>query len=387
MGDTSKRTSMIPPTRWVVAVGAALGLAAVMATTIVRAQAPTDAKDAAGAATGTPVSSPSTEPNAQPSAQSSPSPPQPVPRSLGRGQINVSTLADLRAALMGASPGDVITVAPGVYAATDACTVPGGYASAHFCTNRPGTPEAPITLRGTGAVLKGEGLRSRYGLYLWQAPHWRITGITVRDASKGIVVDRSPRVVLDGVTVTSIGEEGVHFRSFSADGVIRNSEVSDTGLQKARFGEGVYVGSANSNWGKHSDGQPDRTDRVQVLGNRILRTRGEGVDIKEGTTGVVVRGNTFDGSKIAGENSADSWVDAKGNEALVEGNTGTDTPQDGFQSHTVHSGWGVRNVFRDNVARVNGPGYGFWMQSPTNVVACGQQVTGAGAGYGNVPCR
>ena len=98
-----------------------------------------------------------------------------------------------------------------------------------------------------------------------------------------------------------------------------------------------------------------------------------------------MRGNTFDGSRIVG---ADSWVDVKGNDWVIEGNVGTNSPLDGFQTHEIgKGGWGTRNVFRDNTANVNGPGFGFSLTPVRdNVVACDNQVSSAGEGFSNVTC-
>ncbi|MEV6231410.1 hypothetical protein AB0L88_26505 [Saccharopolyspora shandongensis] len=66
-------------------------------------------------------------------------------------------------------------------------------------------------------------------------------------------------------------DEGVHFRATSSDNVIQRSFVHDTGTEQPQYGEGVYFGSAESNWDKYGDtpGQPDRSDRNQSLDNRL----------------------------------------------------------------------------------------------------------------------
>ncbi|NNG19980.1 hypothetical protein HJ590_10410 [Naumannella sp. ID2617S] len=61
------------------------------------------------------------------------------------------------------------------------------------------------------------------------------------------MLDGSVGSVISGVTVSEVGEEGVHFRSCSSDGVLERSLITRTGRTRLRFGEGVYVGSANSN--------------------------------------------------------------------------------------------------------------------------------------------
>ena len=236
---------------------------------------------------------------------------------------------------------------------------------------------APIALCGTRSAIL-DGGASGYALHL-QGDHWTVSGITVTNAQKGVMADGVTGVVLDGIKVHTIGHEAVHFRTNSSD-------VHDTGLDNEKFGEGVYLGTAVSNWERYSDGEPDRSDRNRVLGNRIWNTTSEAVDIKEGTEGGEVIGNVFDGSLLSG---AGSWVDVKGNSYLVQGNLGVNSPQDGFQTHVIDDmGWGRDNVFEQNVATVNGPGVGFYIHQPeetNNTVSCDTTVTGAAGGLTNLP--
>lgn len=60
------------------------------------------------------------------------------------------------------------------------------------------------------------------------------------------------------------------------------------------YGEGVYLGSAGSNWDCHGNtGGADRPDRVQVLNNRVgPYVAAELLDVKEDTFDGVIRGNT-----------------------------------------------------------------------------------------------
>lgn len=75
-----------------------------------------------------------------------------------------------------------------------------------------------------------------------------------------------------------------------------------------RYGEGVYVGSAESNCCRYTDCDPDHSDRT-VVGNRIgPNVTAESVDVKEGTANGVIRDNDFDGTALVG---ADSWVDGR----------------------------------------------------------------------------
>ncbi|MFH9398212.1 right-handed parallel beta-helix repeat-containing protein [Streptomyces sp. NPDC017638] len=246
--------------------------------------------------------------------------------------VEVATSAQLRTALAAARPGDTIHLADGTYTGNFKATVPA-------------TAAARITLTGSrSAVLTAGG---GYGLHLNGASYWTVGGLTVTGGQKGIVIDAAEGVVVDGVTVHGLDMEGVHFRNSSTDGVIENSRIYDTGNDGRGMGEGVYVGTANT--------LSDRSDRVRVLNNTIgPDVGGENVDIKEGTTGARIIGNTFDGSGLTGANYDDSWVDVKGNDVLVQDNTGTATTNDGYQTHTQQPGWGCGTVFKGNKSTLTG---------------------------------
>jgi chitodextrinase len=318
--------------------------------------------------------------------------------------VNVSTAAQLQAALANASPGQTIKLAAGTYHGS-------------FATQRPGTASQPITLTGPAtAILINDGPSgtapscpaptagwdSGYGLWLFNSPFWNLTGFTVAESKKGIVLDNSHHTTIDGVNVHHVDEEAIHFRRSSADSVLRNSQITDTGLVQPGFGEGVYIGSANSNWACHGNsGGVDRGDRVQVINNRIgPNIAAEPIDIKEGTNNGVIRGNTFNGQGISGQNSADSWIDAKGIGYLIEDNTGTFTTPgtfaNGYETHnpstTPSFMNGCGNIWRNNRSDLGGVGqYAINITSVSkctgnpNVVYASNTVTRAVTGLTNIP--
>ncbi|WP_447036756.1 right-handed parallel beta-helix repeat-containing protein [Streptomyces sp. DSM 118878] len=246
--------------------------------------------------------------------------------------IEVSTAAQLKAALAGASPGDTVHLADGSY-------------SGNFKTSVAASAGSRITLTGSSkAVLKAGG---GYGLHLNGAAYWTVKGITVTGGQKGIMIDSARGVVVDTVTVHGLDMEGLHFRKSSRDGVIRNSRVHDTGNDGRGMGEGIYVGTANT--------LSDKSDNVQILGNTIgPDVGGEAVDIKEGTTGGKVSGNTFDGKGLTGAHYDDSWIDVKGNDYVIENNTGKNTTNNGYETHSQQPGWGCGTVFRGNRSTLTG---------------------------------
>lgn len=284
----------------------------------------------------------------------------------------VGDAEELQEALDEAEPGDSIALADGTY-------------QGQFVAAVSGSADDPIFLCGDDeAVLDGGDVEDGYTLHLDGASRWRLVGFTVTGGEKGVMADGTVGSVIQGLTVTGIGDEAVHLRSNSTDNVVRGNTISGTGLSTEKYGEGVYIGSAVSNWCTYTDCEPDRSDRNVVIGNTITGTTSESVDIKEGTTGGAILDNVFDGTAIT---EADGWVNVKGNNYLIRGNRGTTAPEDGFKTHEILPGWGDFNVFADNHAEVNSPGWAIasWPER-SNVVRCSNTVANAGEGLSNIPC-
>ena len=286
----------------------------------------------------------------------------------------VSTAAELTAALAGAQPGTKILLAPGVY-------------QGNFVATVSGTQGAPIWLCGSrSAVLEGTSTNSGYTFYLDRASYWRVEGFTVTGAQKGVVTDGASYNVIDDLYVYGTGDEAIHLRSFSTHNVVSHNVVRDTGLHVQFFGEGIYIGSAHSNWCKYTGCAPDRSDDNQILDNNIADTTAENIDVKEGTTGGTIAGNTLNGTGMVAS-AATAWINVKGNNWQIMNNTGIDTIGDGYQVHQVYAGWGIGNEFLGNNAAVSGTGVGIYVQSHDlqTVVGCNNAVSGGE--LSNLPCQ
>ena len=315
-----------------------------------------------------------------PSSSASPSSPAPAANAApsgcgGAGSVAVSTAAQLSTALAAARPGQTIVLAAGTY-------------QGDFVASTSGTAGAPITLCGArNAVLQGKSIKDGYVFHLDRASWWRLEGFTVEEGQKGVVTDGVTHDLIDGLYVHTIGDEAIHLRAFSSDNTVSHNVVRDTGLNVQFFGEGIYVGSAHENWCRYSGCQPDASDHNVIIGNNIAGTTAENIDIKEGTTGGIISGNTFNGTGMV-SSAATSWVNVKGNDWTIENNTGTDSIGNGFSVHQVYPGWGLGNIFRGNDAAFSGPGYGIYVQSSHlgTIVTCNNVATGAGGGLSNESC-
>jgi nitrous oxidase accessory protein NosD len=248
-----------------------------------------------------------------------------------RGDL-VESAAQLDDALAAAGPGDVLLLADGTY-------------EGRFVIDRSGTSDAPIVLcGGRDAVLDGGSTDDGYALHLDGASHWRISGVTVRGAAKGLVLDESSDNEIVDLAVERTGEEAVHLRRNSSRNLVEGNRVSDSGLVRRDIGEGIYVGSAESSWCRVTACAPDRSDGNRLVDNHVSRTGAETIDVKEGTTGGLLSGNRLDGTG----SGADSLIDVKGDDWRVEGTIGTASPGNGAAVYRILDGWGEGNVFRGN---------------------------------------
>ncbi|WP_158881757.1 right-handed parallel beta-helix repeat-containing protein [Amycolatopsis anabasis] len=315
-----------------------------------------------------------------PSGKEEHTPAPPVVHTGAPADRTVRTADELTAALREATPGSVLELADGVY-------------TGQFAISAAGTADQPITLRGSrNAVIDGGGIRKGRTIEL-TGSHWRLQGFTIRNGQKGLMALGVTGVEVSGLEIHDIGDEAVHFQHGSSDNVVRDSVIHDTGKRRPGFGEGIYFGSAKSNW---PDSQPDHSDRNKAIGNTLgPNIAAEAIDIKEGTTGGEVRGNTFHGAGQTGENSGESWVNAKGNGYTIADNRGAGAHRSGYKTRTEAEGFGCANTFRGNsgsVAPFTAPdGWAFDVTNngqcggKPNVVCDDNTVTPGGAGLSTIP--
>jgi chitinase len=294
-------------------------------------------------------------------------------------RVPVSTAAQLSAALGNARAGDLIQMADGRYRGA-------------FALKASGTAKARITLCGTEkAVIEYGTVRDGPHAVTLSGNYWILQGFQVTNSLQAILVRGGSHNVLRSLRVHNIGQEAIAFGYNARHNTLENSRVYDTGRYIADYGEAVYIGSWSGHWAARTGGRPDRSDSTTVRDNVFgPGVTAEAIDAKEGTTGGVIEGNTFDGSGMVSglPTGVASWVVVKGNQYTVRGNQGTASIRDGFWvfSPPNVTGWGRNNVLSGNTANVQAAGYGFRISGTGNVVACSNKVTGAHAGFSNVTC-
>ncbi|MCF7804890.1 MAG: discoidin domain-containing protein [Candidatus Marinimicrobia bacterium] len=269
--------------------------------------------------------------------------------STGGPDIYCDTVDDIYAALQNASPGDRIILAPGTYEGDNSDS---GESRAIFYASVDGTAEEPIQLISqypdNKAVLRGETMEHHYVLYI-TGDHWIVDGLELTNGNKGVMMDNSHYTTLRNLDVYGIGQEGIHLRDGSAHNLVEDSHVYETGLVIPDYGEGVYVGSDDGKWDTF-----EYDDNYNIIRNCVIgpNVSAESVDIKEGTVGTIIEYCTFNGTGITGEHYADSFIDAKGDSAIIRYNTGYRNGNanitDAFQVHEHTDGWGFGNDFYGN---------------------------------------
>ncbi|GAC1370726.1 MAG: hypothetical protein NVSMB39_3890 [Candidatus Saccharimonadales bacterium] len=311
----------------------------------------------------------------------------------------MKTAAELQNALDAAQPNDVITMADGTY-------------SGNFSSTANGTSTAPITLKGgPNAILDGGDMLAGYTLHLGttnssaSVSYWNLQGFSVTGGQKGVVLDNVQHSLIDGLLIHLTGDEGIHLRDFSSDNTVSNTTVTKTGQVEQGYGEGIYVGTAISNWPNYSQGNPDHSDRNSFINNNLSYNGSENMDIKEGTHGGIIRDSRMDGTGMCWNpsvdcNYADSNIDMKGEGWTVVKNTlehmhtvwpNGSQQNDAVQDHNIagaeSEGSGNNNIFENNVIN-DVEGYGFRIPgAATGIrISCNNSVTNAALGFGNIPC-
>jgi hypothetical protein len=294
--------------------------------------------------------------------------------------INVSSAAGLKTALANAKPGHEIVLAPGTYTGI-------------FTANSNGNASNRIVLRSQSAtnpaILSGPSINSDYELHV-TGDYWTVKNVKIRNSAKGIVLDNSNNTILDGVEVYDIGAEGVHFRDGSSNGTIQNSYIHDTGKTAPGYGEGVYIGTAEKDWGKYNKATDNNTIRNVKIGPNV---RGESIDIKEGTTGTLIENNTFNGIGISNVHVDDSFIDVKGKNVIIRNNTGYRNNNskivDAIQIHKIVTGYGVNIQITNNTFHLdNSSAYVVNASGGTSATVSGNKRLPAGNMYkGNITVK
>lgn len=245
-------------------------------------------------------------------------------------EINLTPKDSIQDALGEAQPGDTVVLGDGEYAQD-------------FKSVRSGTPEKRITITGSRKAIVHGKSESR----MIQINHSYITldGFTAsgknNDGSKMedfvdkciyIIGTNPPEAIrengaeyessLDGMIVsnmhiTECGGECLRLRSFITNAEVVGNKIEGCGRHDFAFqstsvnGEAIYVGTSSNQWddGKNSKAGPDLSKYIWIHENEIDSQGNECVDVKEGTTDVLVEYNVCSDQRDPNSACLDSRTD------------------------------------------------------------------------------
>lgn len=352
------------------------------------------------AGTSDPVPGPTASTSATDTPSPTPSPtPAPTPSSFGQktfapepkdydppepvvcpaATVRVSTASALRQAVTDARPGTSIEVAPGTY-------------RVRLEAAAEGTRAEPVFLCGAGAdrtTIDAGGPAEGPVLTFRGARWWRVVGLTLTNGRNGVRATATEQVVLQQLEITRAGEQAVWWRELSSDNLVRTTAISRTGLSDAGAGQGVVAGTSADRWCTPDRCDADESNRNVVVDSTFRSTTRAAVLAYEGTYSGVVHADTFDGSDLG---SSSAWVEIRGSDWLVSGNTGRRAPGDGYRSRAAFQGHGLNNTFLANTGReLDRSDHGGRLISVrpagSNRVSCDNRVSDGSAPRTNATCH
>ena len=243
--------------------------------------------------------------------------------------IQVPPGGSIQEALEKAQPGDTVSLSAGKYNG--------------FVSVRDGSADARITISGSRDSIVNGGESSRM-IEINHSYH-TLDGFTV-DGKTGpgdkaedyvdkcifVLGTRKPELIrangeeyessLDGLIVhnmfiTRCGAECLRLRSFITNAEVVGNRFKGCGVHDFKFpsntvnGEVMYIGTSSNQWndGKNSRSGPDLSKHIWIHNNDIVSEGNECVDVKEGTTDVLVEYNVCSEQKDPNSAGLDSRTD------------------------------------------------------------------------------
>lgn len=178
---------------------------------------------------------------------------------------DVAYVANLKTAMQNAVAGDILYFT--------------GTHTGNMKTFAHGTASAPIIVRGISATIQTSSQTTGYGVEVLHN-YWRFDDFTINNAKKGFYCFNADHGVVTRVDVTNVGQEAFKFRRYSNFWEVVECSADGTGKDGNDYGEGFYVGDAQSNWA--SSTTPDTSGNIVFRDCHTKNTTNDGFDVKEG---------------------------------------------------------------------------------------------------------
>lgn len=223
--------------------------------------------------------------------------------------------------------GDTLTVVPSATDYDNGATKsgPSGATSSSRTTLICSTP-------GGCQVSSGNPVGGQWGFNA--ISHFVIDGFHLNTINQAIFCSTCIDVIIRNNTIENVGQEGIHVRVNSANVLVQNNIIHNTGTNTASDGECIYVGTGS--------GAADNTNNVTVIGNTVYNCGSEGIEIKPGTHDNIVDGNNVGASNTTGLSNSFGG-------SSIEIDPSSDGSNQNWPSNPNH-------IIRNNVCHDPGPG-------------------------------
>jgi len=137
---------------------------------------------------------------------------------------------------------------------------------------------------GHDVTILGDGFNS--GRVRIRNCDWlEFRGFEITNTNHGLLVFmQSSNILVEDITIYSIGQEGIQVYDNSHDVQLINNTIYDTGHHNPSWGEGIYIGSGSGT-------AYDYTNNILVKGNTIYGATAESIELKPRTYAVTVEDN------------------------------------------------------------------------------------------------
>jgi endoglucanase len=243
-------------------------------------------------------------------------------KALATRTITCTTVAEIKAAMAAAQPGDEIIINPGIFL-SDLKVKDGNDKYNCFSGLANGTAANPIIIRGASTTNKTilkptPSLEFSAPVLGITGDYWIIKDLEISHGQRGVILDHANNCKLINLQIHTIDQEGLHLRSNSSNNLVQNCKIYNTGVNSPGYGEGIYVGSDQKAHATYPPSCDNNTIEGCTFGPNV---KAECIDIKEGTQYTIVRNCTFTAAGISNVNSADAFIDAKGGYTFIYNNT------------------------------------------------------------------
>lgn len=299
------------------------------------------------------------------------------------GLLSISDAASIKV-----SPGDSIQTAIDKAMPGDTVVLSDGEYSEDLVTVRDGEKDNRITITGShNAILRGTGKKGR--MFEIHHDYHTIDGFEINGMlndgkkesdyiDKGIYAhgDRKPRVIkqygkefksaIDGLEITNMrivnfGGECSRMRYYITNAIYAGNHVENCGVHDFEFGgmksvngETLYIGTSSNQWKDGKNPTPDDESRYIHVHHNVFESYGNEVDVKEGTSDVVIEYNSCSTQKDPNSACLDSRTDNvifRYNELFGNDGSGVRIGGHTIKGHTFGQNNEVYgNVFRGNKA-------------------------------------